>query len=171
MGFQLTVNGSNFAGNATVNFGTDVLMPTSSSPTQLVVNVPAADLVEEGNINVTVLNPGSTGGTSSPVTFTVNDAALSTTGATITATEGASVSGTLATFSDLDVAGTVTDYNSTIDWGDGTTEAGTVTTAAASKLPAVTPTQKRERKRSPSPSPMPAPAPRHTAAHRLPMPR
>jgi hypothetical protein len=39
---------------------------------------------------------------------------------------GEATSGTLATFTDADPRGTIGDYRATIDWGDGTTSAGTV---------------------------------------------
>jgi hypothetical protein len=39
------------------------------------------------------------------------------------------VSGVVASFTDADPGGTVSDYAATIDWGDGTTSAGTVGTA------------------------------------------
>src|SRR5207245_8092153 len=46
---------------------------------------------------------------------------------TFTATEAASFTGTVATFTDTYTANTGADFSATIDWGDGTTTAGTVT--------------------------------------------
>src|SRR5947208_2883051 len=59
-------------------------------------------------------------------TATVADAALTATGTTIAATEGAGFSGTVASFTDADPNGTSSDYSDTIDWGDGTTTSGKI---------------------------------------------
>lgn len=65
--------------------------------------------------------------TTAPGVANVADAPL-TAGApiTITGTEGISLSKTVATFSDADPNGTVTDYTATINWGDGTSSPGTI---------------------------------------------
>ena len=61
----------------------------------------------------------------SPVT--VADAPLTAgPGQTVNAVEGAPFSGPIATFSDADPGGTVSDYTATIDWADGTTSAGVI---------------------------------------------
>jgi len=80
-----------------------------------------------------------------PVHVTVNDVGGSTTGATgtahvadapLTATAATpaatatTFSGTTATFTDANPNGAVSDFSATIDWGDGTTSAGTVTATA-----------------------------------------
>ncbi|HVX63672.1 MAG TPA: carboxypeptidase regulatory-like domain-containing protein, partial [Pirellulales bacterium] len=49
----------------------------------------------------------------------VADALLTAAGVTFTPTEGATFSGTVATFTDADPNGEVSDYTATIDWGDG----------------------------------------------------
>ncbi|HEV7222191.1 MAG TPA: hypothetical protein VGN42_05775, partial [Pirellulales bacterium] len=49
---------------------------------------------------------------------------------TITPTEGAVFSGSLATFTDIDTAQTAGDFSAMIDWGDGATTAGTVSGGA-----------------------------------------
>ncbi|HEY1591106.1 MAG TPA: hypothetical protein VGF81_04890 [Solirubrobacteraceae bacterium] len=63
-------------------------------------------------------------------TATVADAALHATGTTITrvqgAVEGHSMTPVVATFTDADPAGTVSDYTATINWGDGSTTAGKI---------------------------------------------
>ncbi len=65
---------------------------------------------------------------------TIADAALSASPKTgLTATAGASFSGTVATFSDANPSGRVSDYSASIDWGDGTTSSGTIT-ASGSQL-------------------------------------
>jgi len=50
-------------------------------------------------------------------------------GTSLTATEGASVTGTVATFTDPDSGATSAEYAATIDWGDSTTSTGTITGA------------------------------------------
>jgi hypothetical protein len=52
-------------------------------------------------------------------TVTVNDASLSPSAVTLTPTEGATFTGVVASFTDADPNGTASDYNATIDWGDG----------------------------------------------------
>src|SRR6185437_6043063 len=59
----------------------------------------------------------------------VADAPLSATGTTVTSPEFTTFTGVVATFTDADPNGTVSDYTATIDWGDGTTTAGVVAAA------------------------------------------
>ncbi|HUY34129.1 MAG TPA: DUF4214 domain-containing protein [Pirellulales bacterium] len=75
-------------------------------------------VVDKGGSTVTITS-----------TATVADAALSGTASPIAATEGASFSGTVATFSDANPAGAAGDYTATINWEDGSTTSGTVTTS------------------------------------------
>ena len=56
----------------------------------------------------------------------VADAALTATGVDIHPIEGAEFSGAVATFTDADPAGTLTDYTATVDWGDHTSSPGAV---------------------------------------------
>jgi hypothetical protein len=72
-----------------------------------------------------VFNPGP-GGTSSGLTFTVNDAALPAAPGAISPVAGAPFSGAVVTFADADPNGTKSDYSATIDWGNGTTSPGTI---------------------------------------------
>ncbi|HXY23731.1 MAG TPA: IPT/TIG domain-containing protein [Candidatus Acidoferrum sp.] len=74
-GVTMTLTGTNFVSGSTVNFGANVLNPSSQSATSLQVTVPAADVATAGPINVTVTNPGPGGGTTTAQTFTVNNAA------------------------------------------------------------------------------------------------
>jgi hypothetical protein len=62
---------------------------------------------------------------SSTATISVADAALKGTGKTLTTTAGTPFNGVVASFTDRDPNGTVTDYKATINWGDGTSSAGT----------------------------------------------
>jgi uncharacterized repeat protein (TIGR01451 family) len=69
-GFTLTINGSGFTPGAMV-FVDGVAYPAIFvSPTQLTVNLPASAIPATGSINVSVTNPGPTGGTSNPATLT-----------------------------------------------------------------------------------------------------
>jgi uncharacterized repeat protein (TIGR01451 family) len=66
-------------------------------------------------------------------TATVAEAdALTGAGTTISAVQGQSFSGTVGTFTDSNTAAAVGDFAATIDWGDGTTTAGTVSGSAGS---------------------------------------
>jgi N-acetylneuraminic acid mutarotase len=82
---------------------------------------------EEGTYTVSVsisdLDGNSTTATS---TVTVADGALSAAGLHLLLHNHA-VGGVLASFTDSDPAGTVTDYTATIAWGDGRSSTGTVT--------------------------------------------
>lgn len=75
--FALTVNGSNFVSGAVVDinnssgFG-NALVPSSITPAQIVVTVPAANVVLPGAYTIGVVNPVPTDGPSNLVPFTVN---------------------------------------------------------------------------------------------------
>jgi hypothetical protein len=60
------------------------------------------------------------------------DLPLTAQGAAVSATENGAFQGLVATFVDADPTGVVGDYSATIDWGDGTSSAGSV--AADSKI-------------------------------------
>ena len=84
--------------------------------------------LEEGTFTIQVF-PLDVGGAGAPTSATVvvSDAPLSSTaGPSISATESATVSGVLATFNDSDPNASAADYTATVDWGDGTTSAGTI---------------------------------------------
>jgi uncharacterized repeat protein (TIGR01451 family) len=83
---------------------------------------------EEGNypISTDLTFPGGT--TRFAGTAHVADAALQAQGAALPATALRSFGGTVATFTDSDPAGVVSDYAATISWGDGSTSAGVVST-------------------------------------------
>ncbi|MGZ6637137.1 MAG: hypothetical protein ACXVII_30020 [Solirubrobacteraceae bacterium] len=58
------------------------------------------------------------------------EAPIIATGTTFSATEGASFSGTVATFTDPDPASTAGEYSASINWGDGSpTSSGTITSS------------------------------------------
>jgi uncharacterized protein (TIGR03118 family) len=83
---------------------------------------------EEGTDGITV-EVNDMDGTSAGVVSTadVADAPLSGSLQNIAATLGTPFSGTVATFSDADPNGTLDEFTATIDWGDGTRTAGTIT--------------------------------------------
>ena len=99
------------------------------------ISIPNANAVsgshaysEEGTYALNVTVTDSTGATATGAASTsVADAALTVTGASVSAVEGAGVSGTVASFTDADPTAAVSDYSATINWGDQTSSAGTVT--------------------------------------------
>ena len=80
-GVVLTVNGTSFNGNATINWQGTALTTTHVSANQLMTTVPDADVATAGTAAITVTNPGTPGGiygggtspeTSNSMTFTIN---------------------------------------------------------------------------------------------------
>ena len=78
---------------------------------------------------VTIAHDSATAVTTT-ASISVSDATLSATAVPVAATEGATFSGNVATFTDANPAGAATDYTASIVWGDGATTAGTVGAAA-----------------------------------------
>jgi hypothetical protein len=79
--FVMTVNGTNFNGNAAVNWNGAAQTTTHVSANQLTATIPAASIATAGTVTVTVTNPGTAGGiygggtaaeTSNSMTFTIN---------------------------------------------------------------------------------------------------
>jgi outer membrane lipopolysaccharide assembly protein LptE/RlpB len=76
--FMLTVNGSNFASNASVNWNGTGQPTTRVTAGQLTISVPASAVANAGTAQITVTNPATTGiygspaKTSAPVAFTIN---------------------------------------------------------------------------------------------------
>jgi parallel beta-helix repeat protein len=84
---------------------------------------------EEGSYTVTVTITDSTNATAAGTTaVSVADVALTLTGASVTAVEGATFNGLVASFTDADPNEVASDYSATINWGDQTSSAGTITT-------------------------------------------
>jgi hypothetical protein len=86
--------------------------------------------VEEGSFPLSVTVTDDAPGTAT-ATFTatviVADAPLTASPKTVNGTEGRPLTNVdVATFTDADPLGTATDFLATIDWGDGTTTAGTI---------------------------------------------
>ena len=81
--FTLTVNGSNFASKAVVNWNGVAQTTTYMSGSELTVTIPASLIANSGTVQVTVTNPATSGTgmygsggtlaeTSSPMSFTIN---------------------------------------------------------------------------------------------------
>jgi hypothetical protein len=118
--------------SATIDWGDNstshgLILPDSTFDNQFDVYA-AHTYAEDGvyPITVTVSDPdGSTGSASGRAT--IADAALSATGiASAQGVEGASFTMQLASFTDADPTGTLTDYSATIDWGDHTSGSATI---------------------------------------------
>ena len=71
--FTLTVNGTGFVSNSTVNWNGSPLATTFVNGSQLRATVPAANVATVNTGFVTVITPGPGGGTSNTVFFTVAD--------------------------------------------------------------------------------------------------
>ncbi|HJT36519.1 MAG TPA: hypothetical protein VJ783_31135, partial [Pirellulales bacterium] len=86
---------------------------------------------EEGTKSVTVVvqDPQQTTSTAHS-TANISDASLTATATTVAATEGATFSGTVATFTDADPGALPGDFTAEIAWGDGATTSGSITTGA-----------------------------------------
>lgn len=67
----VTVVGTGFTANSTVQWNATNLATTYTSSTQLQASIPAANLTTAGSFSITVVNPASEGGTSVAATFTV----------------------------------------------------------------------------------------------------
>jgi hypothetical protein len=79
--FVLTVNGTDFASNASINWNGTAQTTTHVSGSQLTANIPASAMETAGTVPITVTNPGTSGGvygggtlaeTSNSMTFTIN---------------------------------------------------------------------------------------------------
>jgi hypothetical protein len=70
-GLTLTVNGTNFTTTAIVQWNGSARTTTFVSPTQLTAAITADDILAPGTASVTVLNPGTNGGLSGALTFTI----------------------------------------------------------------------------------------------------
>jgi len=71
--FTLTVDGSNFISSSVVRWGGANRTTTFGSSTQLTAAIPASSIANGGTVNVTVFNPTPGGGSTTPLTFTVEN--------------------------------------------------------------------------------------------------
>ncbi len=69
--FTLTVTGTNFANNSTVNWNGSARTTTFVSATQLTAQIPATDIAAAGTAAVTVVTPAPGGGTSNALLVTI----------------------------------------------------------------------------------------------------
>lgn len=75
--FTLQVEGSNFNGNAVINFnGAAQQGPTWVNSSKVMVTIPASAIMNAGTIPVTVTNPGTPGGTYGGGTAAATSAAM-----------------------------------------------------------------------------------------------
>jgi hypothetical protein len=70
--FTLTVNGTDFTANSTVNWGATALTTTYVSASKLTAAVTAAEIASAGTSPVTVVTPAPGGGTSNTLTFEID---------------------------------------------------------------------------------------------------
>ena len=82
--------------------------------------------VEEGRYELKVIITGGSGGGEASPTAEVSDAPLTAKVAVPPVVEGGSPSGPIATFTDANTGAPLSDFTSTIDWGDGSTSAGAI---------------------------------------------
>ena len=66
------------------------------------------------------------------VDLAIAEAPITAAGTSSSATEGESITPTVATFTDTDPASTAAEYAASVDWGDGSTTPGTITGSAGS---------------------------------------
>jgi hypothetical protein len=87
--------------------------------------------LEEGSYSLNVAIFGGATPLALTVTAVVLDAPLSASGYFITPNKGTWYTGVIATFSDADPNGTLSDYAGSVAWGDGTTSTATLDTTAS----------------------------------------
>ena len=108
--FALTVTGSNFVSSSTVQWNGSPRTTTFGSSTSLQAAITAADMATPGTATVTVMNPAPGGGTSSALTFTINNPAPTATSLNPTSAQAGGAAFTLK------VAGTGFISSSTVQW-------------------------------------------------------
>jgi hypothetical protein len=109
--FTLTVNGSNFVSNATVQWNGASLATTFVSSTQLTATVTASDIAAVGTASVAVVNPAPGGGTSPAQTFTTNNPAPSVTAVSPSSAVAGGVAFTLTVSGNNFVSGSTVQWN------------------------------------------------------------
>ena len=99
--FQISLSGAKFLANTVVDFGGTLLTPSSTTKNQMMVTIPETSIAAGGIIEVKAMTPEPGGGSSAPISFTVNNPVPS-----ITALSPTSITDTGA-----DVAMTITGAN------------------------------------------------------------
>ena len=120
---QLVTAGCSISGTPTIDWGDG---QTSEGKIEATGIDGSHTYTEEGTYNGSVTYSDDCGTHKFPFQAKVADAPLTATGAPVSATADTPFSATVARFTDADPAGMATDYTATIDWGDGTTSAGTI---------------------------------------------
>jgi uncharacterized repeat protein (TIGR01451 family) len=88
---------------------------------------------DEGNHGITVaISNESAPAVVVSSSATIADAALTATGQQLSVVEGASVSGTIASFTDANPSAPLSDFSATIAWGDGMTSTGSISQSGGS---------------------------------------
>jgi hypothetical protein len=141
-GAVATFTNSGYAGNpatdftATIDWGDGTTTAGTVSGSGGTLTVSGSHLyADEGSNPLTVTlsddAPGAATATATGTASVADADDLDGTGMTLAATEGTAFTGAVATFTNTGYAGNpATDFNATIDWGDGTTTAGTVSGSA-----------------------------------------
>jgi hypothetical protein len=110
-GFTLTLTGTNFVAGSIVDWNGVALATNYVSATDVTATVPVGDLATAGTASVTVVNAAPAGGTSSPITFTINNPAPTLTSLSQTTAIAGSAGFTLTLTGTNFVAGSVVDWN------------------------------------------------------------
>ncbi len=119
--FTLTLTGTDFVAGAVAQWNGTTLTSFFDNGTQLRATVPASLLGEEGDSEVTVVNPTPGGGLSSSLVFHITDAPLTAVGQQLQASVGDSLTNVLvANFSDANGAAPLADFSARISWLDAT---------------------------------------------------
>jgi streptogramin lyase len=125
---------------ATINFGDGTVAPGAVVATGGRFAVVATHTyTRAGTFAAAVLIRDTAGDSAaartSAVVATAPDLPLTAAGLTVRATQGQQFTGTVATFTDADPSGVVSDYTTTIAWGDGTTSPGTIVRLVGTSTP------------------------------------
>ena len=112
-GLTLTANGTGFVAGSTVSWNGSARTTTYVSASQLTAAIAASDIASAGTAQVTVVNPTPGGGTSAPVTFTIDNPVP-----VVASLSPASVLAGGASF-DLTVNGSSFVTGATVQWNGG----------------------------------------------------
>ena len=129
--FTLTVTGTNFVAASTVQWNATGLTTTYVRDTKLAASVPASNIATTGTASITVMSPTPGGGTSSGLTFTINNPRPE-----VTSLSPSSATAGGAAFT-LTVTGTNFISSSTVQWkGTGLTTTYVSDTELTASVPA-----------------------------------
>jgi CSLREA domain-containing protein len=121
-----TCGGASATPNVVIDWGDGTTSSGTASPDRQLL-IGTHTYAEEGIYKGTVTwTPGDCLRETDSFDVKVQDAPLTAAPPSFNAGAGLAFSGPVATFTDADPGGMVSDYSATIDWGDGTTSAGSV---------------------------------------------